>query len=110
MIELFEFNVTRQDESTFSDEEVSRFINDFLEPRGLFWGGGGDSNSIHGVISTDRNIGLDLLLGEFTGFFNDTDRIVLKLITGSGNLSYMAQLKNRQNVTFEPYVDDCRSD
>lgn len=110
MIELFEFNVTRPDESTFSDEEISWFINDFLEPRGLFWGGGGNSNSVHGVISTDQNIDLNFLLAEFIGFFNDTDTIILRLITDSKNISLTTQLEKRQNVTFEPYMDDAVSD
>lgn len=101
MIELFEFRVDRPDEFSFLDEEVKLFVTDFLEQRGLFWGGGGDSNCMQGVVSTNGSIDLNLLIEEFIGFFKVTDKIVIRLINGSGNRPRITHSTQRQNVTFE---------
>jgi hypothetical protein len=110
MIELFEFNVIRSGESKFSDEEITRFINFFLEPRGLFWGGGGNTNNVSGVISTNQVINVYSLLFEFVSFFKETDKIVFKLIMHAESDSHLSQLRDRQNITFESYTVNDISD
>lgn len=104
-IELFEFEVKRLDGTSFTDEEIDRLMTQFLEPRGLLWGGGGGPDHVQGVVSTERNIDLKVVLNEFAGFLRDTDAIVIRLITEPNNLGGLERLEKLENVSFEPYTE-----
>lgn len=103
MIELFEFHVAKPLESAFSYEDDRRFIN-FLEPRRLYWGGGGNRYELSGVISTKSTVNLQALLEDFIGFFEQTDQIVIRLISDPQLVS-STLFEHFGNVTFEPYQD-----
>lgn len=110
MIELFEFEVKGIEGSSFSDEGVDRFITQFLESRGLYWGGGYGPDYVTGVVATEQSFDLNVLIDEFINFFRDANSIILRIITDPQNLTDMNRLENRKNVTFEPYTDDDESE